>query len=68
MVMHYINTNAQPNGDHEVHTETCRFLPNHENIRPLGNFPHCIAAMEIAKIHERQVNGCSHCCEPCHKR
>ena len=27
----YVNTNAQPNGDHEVHRSTCAWLPDVEN-------------------------------------
>jgi len=38
---YYVNKNAQTNGDHEVHTETCTWLPDVENRLYLGNFTSC---------------------------
>jgi len=38
MKKYYVNTNAQSNGDHEVHDENCEFLPKPENRRYLGEF------------------------------
>ena len=31
MSSYYVNTNAQANGDHEVHTSGCSYLPAPEN-------------------------------------
>lgn len=28
---YYVNKNEQPNGDHEVHTGSCIYLPSVEN-------------------------------------
>lgn len=34
----YVNSNAQPNGDHEVHRSDCSWLPSAENRVYLGCF------------------------------
>ena len=34
---YYVNKNAQPNGDHEVHRATCIWLPDVENRIYLGD-------------------------------
>ena len=34
----YVNKNAQPNGDHEVHRYDCSWLPDMENRIYLGDF------------------------------
>lgn len=38
---YYVNKNAQPNGDHEVHTSSCSFLPAEANRLYLGDFQTC---------------------------
>jgi hypothetical protein len=38
MYKYYVNKNAQSNGDHEVHKESCSYLPNLENRIYLGVF------------------------------
>lgn len=35
---YYVNAQAQSNGDHEVHTSTCAFLPSEHNRSYLGCF------------------------------
>ena len=35
----YVNSNAQPNGDHEVHRSDCSWLPSAENRVYLGSVP-----------------------------
>ena len=35
----YVNSNAQPNGDHEVHRSDCSWLPSAENRRLLLLLP-----------------------------
>jgi len=68
MADYYVNTNAQPTGEHEVHTEGCSHppLPNHR--RPLGNFTDCKDAVREAKKHYSNVDGCAYCCPSCHTR
>lgn len=66
MAYHYVNKNAQANGDHEVHVSSCSFLPAAENRLYLGDFGSCGPAVTEAKRHYRQSNGCYYCCRPCH--
>lgn len=63
---YYVNKNAQPNGDHEVHTENCDFLPDVLNRVYLGYFDSCEKAVtEAVKIFP-QSNGCYFCARECH--
>lgn len=62
----YVNKNAQSNGDHEVHTEDCQFLPLPENRKYLGEFSSCKDAVVEAKITYTQSNGCKTCSNSCH--
>jgi len=66
MAYYYVNKNAQANGDHEVHTTGCSFLPKRENRIYLGNFQSCAPAVREARKHYSQVNGCYYCSNPCH--
>ena len=66
MSSYYVNTNAQANGDHEVHTSGCSYLPAPENRIYLGDFTNCHQAVVEARKHYRQVNGCFYCSRPCH--
>ena len=67
MASYYVNKNAQPNGDHEVHTTGCAWLPKKENQIYLGDFISCHPAVaEARNKHYRQVNGCVHCSSACH--
>lgn len=64
MKRYYVNTNAQPNGDHEVHNKTCIYFPS--NAIDLKEHPDCHAAVRAAKIIYTQSNGCAFCCPACH--
>lgn len=67
MAFYYVNENAQANGDHEVHTDGCNFMPEPQNKRLLGMFNNCRDAVSKAKAeHFRQSNGCYYCCNECH--
>jgi hypothetical protein len=61
---YYVNHNAQPNGDHEVHRDDCTYLPS--NRIDLGIFTSCHDAVRAAKKHHSQVNGCAFCSPACH--
>lgn len=63
---YYVNKSAQANGDHEVHTASCRWLPKVENRIELGEFGSCEPAVVAAKMYYPQSNGCVHCCADCH--
>lgn len=66
MKNYYVNKNAQSNGDHEVHTSDCTYLPRPENRIFLGTFSSCADAVNESKKHYNQTNGCKTCCNPCH--
>ncbi len=66
MALYYVNKNAQANGDHEVHTGSCSYLPAAENRIYLGSFANCAEAVKAAKSYYSQVNGCYYCSRPCH--
>ena len=66
MSMYYVNKNAQSNGDHEVHTTGCSYMPLSHNRVSLGDFSSCVGAVKEAKKHYRQSNGCYYCSNPCH--
>lgn len=66
MKTYYVNSNAQANGDHEVHSEGCLYMPNYENRRFLGYFSNCQDAIRDAKKIYIKPNGCYHCCYQCH--
>ena len=66
MSRYYVNRNAQSNGDHEVHTTGCKYMPAEENRIYLGVFSNCHDAVREAKKYYDQVNGCYFCSRPCH--
>ena len=63
---YYVNRNAQPNGDHEVHTLTCTHGPLEANRLYVGEYMSCGPAVAEAKRHYRRSNGCYYCSNPCH--
>lgn len=66
MAQYYVNKHAQANGDHEVHKRGCTFIPNPENRIYLGDFVTCRGAVQEAKKHYVQTNGCFYCSRDCH--
>lgn len=66
MEIYYVNRQAQPNGDHEVHTSGCSYLPVEGNRQYLGLFSTCAEAVREATGYFRQVNGCYWCSRACH--
>ena len=66
MTNYYVNEEAQPNGDHEVHTKNCDYLPEIQNRKYLGVFSNCHKAVKEAEKHFAQVNGCYYCSKECH--
>lgn len=69
MPYYYVNTNAQSNGDHEVHEDTyCSNAPTPQNRKSLGYHSDCHSAVREAKKTYSQSNGCFYCCKPCHTK
>lgn len=68
---HYcVNKNPQETGEHEVHDVSCEspHLPKPENRIELGWHPDCHSALEEARRHYLNVDGCAECCASCHTR
>jgi hypothetical protein len=63
---YYVTDTAQPNGDHEVHTSSCSFLPAETNRTYLGDFTSCSSAVSVARRIYTQCNGCFYCSRECH--
>lgn len=68
MALYYVNKNAQPTGEHEVHTSSCSYLPSAENRIYLGAFNSCAEVVREARKYYSNVDGCYHCCRYCHTR
>lgn len=66
MATYCVNKNQQNNGDHEVHKEGCNYYPEPQNRIVLGSFFNCREAVQEARKHYFQVNGCYFCSLPCH--
>ena len=66
MSRYYVNKNQQSNGDHEVHTTGCSYLPHIENRVYLGDFQSCVQAVRKAREYYLKVNGCYFCSNACH--
>jgi hypothetical protein len=66
MQRYLVNKNAQSNGDHEMHVDTCSHLPNPENRLYLGFFSGCREALKEAKKYDSNADGCFFCCNACH--
>ena len=64
MASYYVNTVAQPNGDHEVHRDGCSWMPSTRNY--LGQFTTCHEAVREAKRTYPKADGCYHCSLACH--
>jgi hypothetical protein len=66
MTEYFVNTNAQPNGDHEVHVTGCGHFPHPSNARSLGYFTNCKDAVRESKKLYPKSNGCYFCTNECH--
>ncbi|MCX0353458.1 hypothetical protein LI064_02835 [Clostridium perfringens] len=69
MNFYYFNNNTDTNGNHEVHCETCHFLPDKANRTCIGYLSNCKEAMSAAQstYPSKSFDGCYWCCEDCHK-
>ncbi|WP_419869418.1 hypothetical protein [Chryseobacterium sp. CT-SW4] len=70
MKKYYLNKVVQANGDHEVHSENCQYLPSPQNQIFLGLFYSCETAVTEAKRRypSAKINGCYYCSPKCHTR
>ena len=58
----YINTNAQPTGEHEADASSCAHGPSIENRINLGFFHNSSEAIREVKKYFNNVDGCFYCC------
>jgi len=65
---YYVNEKAQANGDHEVHHESCMYLPALQSRKYLGEFHFCIEAVVVARRFYPTADGCRICSAGCHTR
>lgn len=65
---YYYNKNTDVNGNHEVHTEHCSYLPDVHNRKLIGYESNCRSAINRAKSETGKYNfdGCYYCCNECH--
>jgi hypothetical protein len=68
MPNYYVNKNAQPTGEHEVHQDGCPTPASPFNRQALGWFASCRPAVVEARKYYSNVDGCANCCPECHKR
>ena len=68
MPNYYVNTQAQANGDHEVHQSSCEHQPALAHRHFLGAFDTCVEAVRAAKKIYPTADGCYWCSNACHKR
>ncbi len=69
MPKYYVNMNAQPTGEHEVHVNGCSEGAKAYNQRDLGIHLSCSSAVaEAMRIGYRTADGCKICSKPCHTR
>ena len=66
MDYYFVNRQAQANGDHEVHKQTCAYLPSSANQLALGFHANCHSAVQAAKAYYWRSNGCYWCSQQCH--
>lgn len=69
MKFYYLNKNADVNGNHEIHTSECRYLPAEWNRVYIGVFSSCSPAVQEAKkkYPTWKIDGCYFCSNVCHK-
>ena len=68
MANYYVNTNPQPNGDHEVHVAGCSWFPEQRHAKYLGDFAYCSGAVAAAKLIYPSADGCYYCSPSCNTR
>lgn len=68
MAHYYLNKNAQPSGEHEVHKDGCHRMPELQNRIYLGYFLNAKDAVREARKYFENVDGCYYCSEDAHRR
>ena len=58
MVLYYLNINPQKNGDHEIYSSVCQYVPNFINRKYFGFFTNYKLAIVQAKKTYPPSDGC----------
>lgn len=61
------STSSNPNGDNEVHKDTCYHYENLSNYESLGQHSNCSNAVATANRKGYKADGCKNCIPECHK-
>jgi len=65
MNRYYVNKNAQPTWEHEVHKAGCSHWPDENNMQSLWLHDNCKSAVRYAKKYYNDVDWC-YWCTDCH--
>jgi len=73
LINYYLNKNAQSNGDHEIHKESCYYYYMYKggyNFELIGAFSNEYEAMRYAryKYPYLRIDGCAYCCPNIHQK
>lgn len=68
MKKYYVNKTPNTTGEHEVHNDDCAHLPSDYNRVDLGYHSNSKSALEKAKMHYNNVDGCFWCCREIHTK
>jgi hypothetical protein len=68
MHTYFFNINTDDNGNHEIHTDGCSYLPAVQNREIIGYYSDCKEALNAAKNRypSKSFDGCYWCCRNCH--
>lgn len=67
MKNYYLSTYVKNNGNYEVHSLDCYFLPKQEHRILLGFFDDGKDALNAAKKYKSNIEGCKFCIPECYK-
>lgn len=65
---YYFYNYTDDKGKHEVHDDSCSFLPSEENRTYIGQYEDCSKAILMAKLKYpgKKFDGCYFCSKSCH--
>lgn len=69
MPYYIVNNNPDDKGRHEVHTNTCAYLPSKANQIDAGYHSDCAAAIKSLKLNNpyHEFDGCWYCSRACNR-
>ena len=66
---YFFNIHEDDKGNHEVHVESCAYLPELKNRKLIGFRQDCKSAIADAQKEypDFKFDGCYFCCRECHR-